>query len=52
MHAEETLRLEAVRGWPKEFERASGDLFSPRSNNVNFNTGKQTHAKTAPIGAS
>ena len=52
MHAEKTLGpLEAVRGRPKEFGRASGGLFSPRSDNVNFNKDKQTQTKTAPLGA-
>ena len=39
------------RGRPKEFERASGGLFSPRSNKVNFNKDKQTQTRTAPLGA-
>ena len=51
MHAETLRPLEAIRGRPKESERASGGMFSPRSNNVNFNKDKQTHTKTAPLGA-
>ena len=51
MHAETLRPLEAIRGQPKESERASGGMFSPRSNNVNFNKDKQTHTKTASLGA-
>ena len=52
MQRRKTLRsLEAVGRRPKEFERASGGLFSPRSNKVNFNKDKQTQTKTAPLGA-
>ena len=51
MHAETLRPLEAIRGRRKESERASGGMFSPRSNNVNFNKDKQTHTKTAPLGA-
>lgn len=51
-HAEKSLwPLETIWGQPKEFERASGSLFSPCPTHVNFNKDKQPHTKTAPLGA-